>query len=108
MTGIKLLTKMYDDIVVAIGIMTAYDISHDLHWTLPAIKNEIKEQFTWLDLDQVVEYGLIDEYVRWVAQGEETFVCRNCSEKKHVVMECNHQGEICNTCCDHKFVVQEK
>lgn len=92
---------MYDDIVVAIGLLIAYDIQHNLQWILSTIQNEIREQFTWLDLDQVVEYGLIDEYVRWVAEGEETFVCRKCSEKKHVIMECNHSGEVCNACCSH-------
>ena len=97
---------MYDDIVVAIGLLIAYNIPHDLKWTLSAIKNEIQEQFTWLELNQVVEYGLIEEYVRWVAQGEETFVCCKCSEKKHVVTECNHSGGVCNGCCPHKDCVE--
>ena len=92
---------MYDDIVVAVGLMTAYDISHNIQWVLSAIENEIKEQFTLLELNQVVENGLIDEYVRWIADGEETFVCKECQEKVHVVMECNHFGEICNCCCPH-------
>ncbi|MCE7743508.1 MAG: hypothetical protein GPJ52_00070 [Candidatus Heimdallarchaeota archaeon] len=102
MTGIKTLTKMYDDIVVAVGLMTAYDISHNLKWMLSAIQNEIREQFTWLELNQVVEYGLIDDYVRWVAQDEDSFVCKECHEKVHVVKECNHFGAICNRCCSHK------
>jgi len=92
---------MYDDIVVAVGLMTAYDISHNLLWMLSTIKGEIREQFTWIDLDQIVEYGLIEEYVRWIANGEETFVCKECQEEVHVVMECNHFGAICNSCCPH-------
>ncbi|MGC9781035.1 MAG: hypothetical protein HZR80_17455 [Candidatus Heimdallarchaeota archaeon] len=90
------------DIAVAVGLLTAYNISNDIHWTLEVIKNEIIDQFTWIDLDQVVEYGLIEEYVRWVADGEETFVCDECQEKVHVVMECNHNGGICNGYCPHK------
>jgi len=101
LTGIKTLTQMYDDIVVAIGLLIAYNIPHDLDWTLSAIENEIKEQFREWELCGIVEHGLIEEYVRFVAQGEETFTCRECSEKKHVVMECNHSDEICNACCSH-------
>lgn len=93
---------MYDNIAVASGLLTAYNLSNDIQWTLDVIKNEIVKQFTWLDLDQVVEYGLIGEYVRWIADGEETFACKECKEKVHVVMECNHFGALCNGCCPHK------
>lgn len=92
---------MHDDIFKAIVSLDANKISHELQWTLDVIKNEIIDQFTWLELDQVVENGLIKEYVRWVADGEETFVCKECQEKVHVVMECNHFGALCNGCCPH-------
>lgn len=100
-SGIKTFTKMYDDIAVASGLLTAYNLSNDIHWILEAIKNEIIEQFTWIDLSQVVDYGLIDEYVRWVARGDETFECEECLQDVHVVMECNHFGALCNGCCPH-------